>query len=73
MTSEKLTSEQVNNLMVNEQILTELEANAIKAVYPFFAKEYLFYDVYSKTYLNLYTYSEIEHDRLQLLQEQGLR
>ena len=73
MTSEKLTSEQVHNLMVNEHILTELEADAIKAVYPSFVKDYLFYQEYSNTYLNLYTYSEIEHDRLQLLQEQGLR
>ena len=73
MTTEKLSSELVNNLMVNEQILTELEAKAIKEVYPLFAKEYLFYQEYSNTYLNLYTYSEIEHDRLQLLQEQGLR
>jgi len=72
MTSEELLEEMINDLRKNAEVLTVGQAQVIQQYKPAWAKDYLFYQEWTNTYLNLWVYSEAETDAQQLLQEQGL-
>jgi len=72
MTSEELLEEMINDLRKNAEVLTVVQAQVIQQYKPAWAKDYLFYQEWTNTYLNLWVYSEAEHDAQQLLQEQGV-
>lgn len=56
---------------MSKEVLTAEEHNVVSSVNPEWAKEYLFHNSWSNTYLNLDVYSEVEHDRRQFEMEQG--
>jgi hypothetical protein len=60
----------MNNLM-SKEILTAEERNIINSINPEWVKENLFYNTWNNTYLNLYIYSEVEHDKAQYDMERG--
>jgi hypothetical protein len=72
MTSEELLEEMINDLRKNAEVLTVVQAQVIQQYKPAWARDYLFYQEWTNTYLNLWVYSEAETDAQQLLQEQGL-
>ena len=63
--------QEAQELMYTKEVLTAEEANLCFNLIPVRAKEYLFYNEYTNTYLNLYTYSEIEQDNRQFSMETG--
>ena len=72
MTSEELLEQLINELRTKAEVLTVGQAQVIQQYEPAWAEEYLFYQEWTNTYLNLWVYSEAESDAQQLLQEQGL-
>ena len=63
--------QEAQELMYTKEVLTAEEANLCFNLIPVRAKEYLFYNEYTNTYLNLYIYSEIEQDSRQFSMETG--
>jgi hypothetical protein len=57
--------------LMSKEVLTAEEHDVVSSVNPEWAKEYLFHNSWSNTYLNLDVYSEVEHDRRQFGMEQG--
>lgn len=72
MTSENVLDQMLDELQNKREVLTVVQAQVMQQYRPNWAKEYLFYQAWTNTYLNLWAYSEAEHDAQQLLQEQGL-
>jgi hypothetical protein len=63
--------QEAQELMYNKEVLTAEEAEMCFQMVPAMAKEYLFHHSWNNTYLNLYVYSEVEHDRRQFEMEIG--
>lgn len=63
--------QEAQELMYNKEVLTAEEAKMCFQIVPAMAKEYLFHHSWNNTYLNLYVYSEVEHDRRQFEMEIG--
>ena len=63
--------QEAQELMYNKEVLTAEEAEMCFQIMPAMAKEYLFHHSWNNTYLNLYVYSEVEHDRRQFEMEIG--
>jgi hypothetical protein len=57
--------------MYNKEILTPEERDLCMQFWPAMAKEYLFYNEWNNTYLNLNVYSEVEKERYDLQKELG--
>jgi hypothetical protein len=63
--------QEAQELFYTKEVLTAEEADLCFNLIPVRAKEYLFYNEYTNTYLNLYIYSEIEQDNRQFAIETG--
>ena len=72
MTAETMLDQMLDELQNRREVLTVVQAQVIQQYEPAWAMEYLFYQEWTNTYLNLWVYSEAETDAQQLLQEQGL-
>jgi hypothetical protein len=72
MTAETMLDQMLDELQSKREVLTVVQAQVMQQYRPEWAKEYLFYQEWTNTYLNLWVYSEAETDAQQLLQEQGL-
>jgi hypothetical protein len=57
--------------LMNKEILTVEERDIINSTNPEWVKEYLFHNFWNNTYLNLSTYSEVDHDKRQFEMERG--
>jgi len=57
--------------LISKEILTAEERDIINSTNPEWVKEYLFYHSWNNTYLNLYVYSEVDHERRQFEMERG--
>ena len=57
--------------LMSKEILTAEERDIINSTNPEWVKEYLFYHSWNNTYLNLYIYSEVDHERRQFEMERG--
>lgn len=57
--------------LMSKEILTAEERDIINSTNPEWVKEYLFYHSWNNTYLNLYVYSEVDHERRQFEMERG--
>jgi len=55
-----------------KEILSAYEAGMLRSLEPKWAAEFLFYNQWKDTYLNLAVYSEVEHHEQQLKMEQGI-
>ena len=71
MTAEQLLDQMIADLKLKERI-SEYEGGILHKLEPEWASEYLHYNTWTKTYLNLAVYSEADHDAAQLLKEQGI-
>ena len=72
MTAENVLDQMLDELQNRQEVLTVVQAQVMQQCRPEWAREYLFYQVWTNTYLNLWVYSEAESEAQQLLQEQGL-
>jgi hypothetical protein len=72
MTAEKLLEQMLKDLQEKTVVFTAGQAEVMFKCKPEWAKEYLFHKSWNNTYLNLWVYSEAEHDAQQLLKEQGI-
>jgi hypothetical protein len=72
MTAENMLDQMLDELQNRQEVLTVGQAQVMQQYRPIWAQEYLFYEEWTNTYLNLWVYSEAETDAQQLLQEQGL-
>ena len=63
--------QEAQEFMYTKEVLTAEEAKLCFELLPAMAKEYLFHHSWNNTYLNLYVYSEVEHDRRQFEMERG--
>ena len=70
-TAEQLLDKLIADLKLKVKI-SEYEGGILHTLEPEWASEYLHFDKWTKTYLNLAVYSEVEHDAQQLKKEQGL-
>lgn len=57
--------------LMSKEILTAEERDIINSTNPEWVKEYLFYHSWNNTYLNLYVYSEVDHEKRQFEMERG--
>jgi hypothetical protein len=64
--------QEAQELFHTKEVLTVEEADLCFDLIPVRAKEYLFYNEYTNTYLNLYIYSELEQDNRQFEMETGI-
>jgi len=71
MTAEQVLDQLIADLKLKEKI-SEYEGGILHTLEPEWASEYLHFDKWNKTYLNLAVYNEIEHDVQQLKMEQGI-
>ena len=71
MTAEELLDQMIADLKLKEKI-SAYEGGILHKLEPEWASEYLHYNSWTNTYLNLAVYSEAEHDAQQLLKEQGI-
>jgi len=71
MTAEELLDQMIADLKLKEKI-SAYEGEVLHILEPEWASEYLRYNSWNNTYLNLAVYSEAEHDAQQLLKEQGI-
>ena len=72
MTAETMLDQMLDELQNKQEVLTVVQAQVIQQYKPAWAKDYLFYQEWTNTYLNLWVYSEAKHDAQQLFQEQGV-
>jgi len=72
MTAEELLHQMVEDIKNNTQVLNATQAEVLFKVDPEWSKQNLFHHSWNNTYLNLWIYSEVEHDAQQLKMEQGI-
>ena len=70
MTAEQLLDQMIADLKLKEKI-SDYEGGILHTLEPEWASENLHFDKWTKTYLNLAVYSEVEHHEQQLKKEQG--
>ncbi len=70
MTAEQVLDQMIADLKLKEKI-SEYEGGILHTLEPEWASENLHFDKWTKTYLNLAVYSEVEHHEQQLKKEQG--
>jgi hypothetical protein len=63
--------EKAQELINNKEVLTQEERDLVFQVSPEWVAEYLFYNSWNNTYLNLNVYSEVEKERYDLQKEMG--
>jgi hypothetical protein len=63
--------EKAQELINNKEVLTQEERDLVFQVSPEWVAEYLFYNSWNNTYLNLNVYSEVEKERYDLQREMG--
>jgi len=71
MTAEQVLDQMIADLKLKEKI-SAYEGGVLHKLEPEWSSEYLHYNSWTNTYLNLAVYSEAEHDAQQLLKEQGI-